>query len=285
VSASGKSGFVDLAAGRFHYRRWALGTDAPSAILVHGNGSTSATWSRVAPALSAAGVDVFAVDLRGNGRSVKSPAGCYGLPEVAEDLHNFIDAFGIRSPVLVGHCWGACIALALAAGAFSDRVPPVLSGLVLEELPADMSSTMEHVVVEDFLRMMRSPREYIEKWVALTCRSWDPIDRESLLEDVCGTDMDIYLSTVNDGAKAGPLLPLLARLEVPALVLRGNPRRGSMVSDRDWQLLRQYLPEHVIAHEIANVGHEVHRGDYPAFMRLVEDFLHARLPWPSPHSR
>jgi N-formylmaleamate deformylase len=278
VGASGESRFADLTAGRFHYRRWAPDGAAPSVILVHGNGSTWATWSRVAPTLSAAGMEVFALDLRGNGSSVRPPAGCYGLPEVADDLHDFIDALHISAPVLIGHCWGAAVALALATGAFSDRVPPVVSSLVLEELPSDMSAPMEHAVIQDFLKMMRSPRTYIAKWLDLTCRNWDPVDRESLLEDACGTDMDIYLSIVNDGGKAGPLLPLLARLEIPALVLRGNPQRGSIVSDEDWELVQQYLPVQATAHEIANSGHEVHRGDYPSFMRLAADFLRTTTP-------
>jgi N-formylmaleamate deformylase len=277
MDVSGKSRYVNLAAGRFHYRSWAPDTDAPSAILVHGNGNTWTTWSRVAPALSATGMEVFALDLRGNGSSVKPPAGSYGLPEVAADLHDFIDTLGIRAPVLVGHCWGAAIALALATGAFSDRVPPVISSLVLEELPSDMSSLGDQPIVQDFLRMMRGPREYTEKWVDLICRNWHPIDRESLLENACGADMDIYLSTVNDGARAGPLLPVLARLEIPVLVLRGNPQRGSILNGRDWQLVQQYLPEHSVARELADSGHEVHRGDYPTFMRLVEEFLRTTI--------
>jgi pimeloyl-ACP methyl ester carboxylesterase len=273
MDVSGKSCYVDLAAGRFHYRRWAPDSDGPSAILVHGNGNTWSTWSRVAPALSAMGVEVFALDLRGNGSSVKPGVGSYGLPEVTNDLHDFIDALRINAPSLIGHCWGAAIALGLATGEFSDRVPPVLSGLVLEELPSDMSSTRDQPVVQDFLRMMRGPREYAERWVDLICRSWHPVDRQSLLENICGADMEIYLSVINDGAGAGPLLPLLTRVKVPTLVLRGSPQRGGMLNDRDWQLVQQCLPEESVAHELADSGHEVHRGDYPAFMRLVAEFL------------
>jgi pimeloyl-ACP methyl ester carboxylesterase len=278
MDVSGKSCYVDLAAGRFHYRRWAPDSGAPSAILVHGNGNTWTTWSRVAPALSAAGMEVFALDLRGNGSSVKPGAGSYGLPEVTNDLHDFIDALQISAPSLIGHCWGAAIALGLATGAFTDRVPPVLSSLVLEELPSDMSSTRDQPVVKDFLRMMRGPREYVERWVDLICRNWHPADRESLLENICGADVDIYLSVINDGSSAGPLLPLLTRLKVPALVLRGSPQRGGMLRDGDWQLVQQCLPEHSVAYELANSGHEVHRGDYPAFMCLVEEFLRTNNP-------
>jgi pimeloyl-ACP methyl ester carboxylesterase len=273
MDVSGKSCYVDLASGRFHYRRWTADTDAPSAILVHGNGNTWTTWSRVAPALNAAGMEVFALDLRGNGSSVKTPVGSYGLPEVTDDLHDFIEVLGLRAPSLIGHCWGAAIALAVATGAFSDRIPPVLSSLVLEELPSDMSSTADQPAVQDFLRMMRSPREYVERWVDLTCRSWHPVDRASLLENACGADLDVYLSAIKDGANAGPLLPLLAQVKIPALVLRGNPQRGGILSATDWQQLRQYLPDHAIAHQLADSGHEVHRGDYATFMRLVEEFL------------
>ncbi|GAA3348264.1 alpha/beta hydrolase [Amorphoplanes nipponensis] len=274
---AGQSGYVELPAGRFHYRRWAAGPEAPSVILVHGNGSSSATWSRVAPALHAAGLHVLAPDLRGSGASVRPPVGSYGLPEVAADLHDFIDALRLPAPLLIGHCWGAAVALTLATGASGGRVPPALSGLVLEELPSDMAATEDQPVVRDFLRMMRGSREYARSWVDLICRSWHPADRESLLADAWGTDVDVYLSVIKDGAGAGPLLPHLARLELPALVLRGNPRRGSMLSDGDWQLTRRLLPGHCAAYEFSDSGHEVHRSDCAGYLRLVEDFLHATV--------
>jgi len=275
TAAAGRSGYVDLSAGRFHYRGWAAGAGAPSVVLVHGNGSSSATWSRVGPALSAAGLAVFAPDLRGSGASVRPPAGSYGLPEVAGDLHDFIDALRLRAPLLVGHCWGAAIALTLATGASGGRVPPALSGLVLEELPSGMAATEDQPVVRDFLRMMRGSREYARSWVDLICRSWHPADRDSLLADAWSTDVDVYLSVIKDGAGFGALLPHLARLETPALVMRGNPRRGSMLSDDDWQLTRRFLPEHGTAHEFADSGHEIHRADFAAYLRLVEQFLRA----------
>jgi pimeloyl-ACP methyl ester carboxylesterase len=273
VNASGESHYVDLTAGRFHYRSWGQDVDVPSAVLVHGNGSTWTTWSRVAPALSATGMAVFALDLRGNGDSVRPPAGAYGLPAVAGDLHEFVDALGLRTPLLVGHCWGAAAALVLATGAYGDRTPPALSGLVLEEMPSDLAATRNQPVIQDFLRMLKGPREYAEKWIDLVCRDWHPMDRESLLESTCSADVSVYLSAIDDGAEAGPLFPLLARLTVPALALRGNPRRGGILSDPDWERVRRCLPAHSVAYDLAGCGHEVHRGDHAGFMRLVRSFL------------
>lgn len=272
---SGHSSFVDLAAGRFHFRHWPAGPGAKNVILLHGNGSTWMTWSRVGPALSAAGWDTYALDLRGFGSSVRAPVGQYGLAEVAADLHDFIDELRLREPALVGHCWGAAVALSLATAAVAERVPPRLDRLVLEELPTDMASPAQQPVVQDYLRMMRSSREYLEQWVGLVCRGWHPVDRQSLLEDAYGADLDPYLSAMQDGAAAGPLLPLLARLEVPVLVVRGNPQRGGMLSDKDWHQLQQYLPEHGTARELPASGHEVHRGDYSSFLQLVRGFLQA----------
>lgn len=272
---SGESRYAELPAGRFHYRRWAAGPEAPGVVLVHGNGSSWTTWRRVAPALHTAGLDVYAVDLRGNGASVRPPVGSYGLPQVAGDLHDLIDVLALRAPTLVGHCWGAAAAVGVATGAFADRNPPALGGLVLEEMPSDMASTADQAVVDDFMRMMRSPREYVRKRVDLICRAWHPDDRASLVENACGTDEDVYLSAIKDGAAAGPLLPLLTRLTVPALVLRGNPWHGSMLSDEDWRTARRHLPQGAAAHEFPGAGHEIHRADCVGFMRVVLEFLRA----------
>lgn len=273
---TGRSHYVDLAAGRFHYRHWASDPAAPSAVLVHGNGSTWTTWSRVAPALSAAGLNVLAPDLRGNGASVRPPVGAYGLPAVADDLRDLVEALRLRRPVLIGHCWGAAAALTLATGA-GGREPPVIGGLVLEELPTDMATPREKPVVQDFLRMMRNSREYVEQWVELICRDWHPVDRRSLLENACEADVEIYLSIMTDGATAGQLHPLLARLDTPALMLRGDPRRGGILTDEDWRHVRRYLPEHSAAHELTGSGHELHRGDHREYMRLVTGFLRTRI--------
>ena len=93
-------------------------------MLVHGLASNARLWDGVAAALVAAGHPVFAVDLRGHGRSSK-PAGPYDVATVADDLATVIDHLGIERPVVAGQSWGGNVVLELAA-----RRPELVRGIV-----------------------------------------------------------------------------------------------------------------------------------------------------------
>ncbi|HST05462.1 MAG TPA: alpha/beta hydrolase [Chloroflexia bacterium] len=106
-----------------HYRTW--GTEgAPPLVLVHGLASTLRIWDFVAPIL-AERYFVAAYDQRGHALSGK-PADGYNLPTMLADLVGFLDALHIEKPVVVGHSWGANLALAYAA-----TYPDKCAGLAL----------------------------------------------------------------------------------------------------------------------------------------------------------
>jgi acyl transferase domain-containing protein/pimeloyl-ACP methyl ester carboxylesterase len=268
----GQSRHVILAAGRFHYHMWT--TDRPSAVnvvLLHGGAGSVASWSRVGSALAAAGVTAFALDLRGHGGSVRPPPGSYGLAAAAGDVCNFITALHLHTPVLIGHCWGAAIALALATGIYHDRPPPNLTGLVLEDPPATLSVRENAVFLQDLQAAIRMPAETA---AAIIQPHWHPADRESVLDGLRSADPNIAASIVHDGAASGPLLPLLARLTVPTLLLRADPHHGGMLTDTHWALINQLLPTGATAHHLPNTPHDIHRGSHPAFMHHLQAFLH-----------
>ncbi|GAB3237873.1 hypothetical protein GCM10027456_01120 [Kineosporia babensis] len=86
-------------------------------LLVHGESSDSSVWGPVAGRLVGAGHEVAAVDLRGHGRS-ESPAAGFDTDTCADDLSTLLDQLGYtgaRSPIVVGHGWGANVVLSLAA--------------------------------------------------------------------------------------------------------------------------------------------------------------------------
>lgn len=268
----GQSHHVNLAAGRFHYRMWTTDqTSTVSVVLLHGGAGSMASWSRVGPALAVAGVTAFALDLRGHGSSVRPPPGSYGLATAAGDVCNFITALHLDAPVLIGHCWGAAIALALAAGTYHDQPPPNLAGLILEDPPATLSVRENAAFLQDLQAAIRMPTETA---AAIIQPHWHPADRESVLDGLRSADPNIAASIVHDGAASGPLLPLLARLTVPTLLLRADPHHGGMLTDTHWALINQLLPTGATAHHLPNTPHDIHRGSYPAFMHHLQTFLH-----------
>jgi pimeloyl-ACP methyl ester carboxylesterase len=116
---------------RLHVREWSasntspLGSADPAAVLVHGLASSSHIWDLVAPKLARAGVRAVAYDQRGHGESAKPPTG-YGFEETAGDAEALIRNLRLRHPVVVGHSWGANVALELAV-----RRPSLVGSLVL----------------------------------------------------------------------------------------------------------------------------------------------------------
>lgn len=100
-------------------------------VLLHGLGGTAAGWDGVASALakSAPGVTVLAVDLLGHGRS-RGIGTSFALADQAAALGRVLDVHDVADAVLVGHSYGAAVAVAAAAA--DSRI----TGLVLVCPPA-----------------------------------------------------------------------------------------------------------------------------------------------------
>jgi pimeloyl-ACP methyl ester carboxylesterase len=100
------------------------GKGDPTVVLVHGFGLSLKSWDPVTKAL---GKDhrVVAFDQRGFGLSERS-AGEYGPQRHARDLVALLNALKIKDPLIVGHSYGAQVALQ-AANLLGERI----RGLVL----------------------------------------------------------------------------------------------------------------------------------------------------------
>ena len=97
----------------------------PPVLLLHGLASTRRFWDLVVPDVVSAGLSVLALDQRGHGDSDRPP-GPYDSATVASDALTALDALGLSRAVVVGHSWGAAIALRLAALA-PERVLAVVA--------------------------------------------------------------------------------------------------------------------------------------------------------------
>ena len=92
------------------------------ALLLHGWPDDAGLWRHQVPALTGAGFQVIAPDLRGFGRSAR-PEGkdSYHLASSVADVAAVLDAVGAPRAHVVGHDWGAAVSW-LAAMLLPDRV-------------------------------------------------------------------------------------------------------------------------------------------------------------------
>lgn len=92
-------------------------------VLIHGYTDNSRSWSLLAPEL--AGHHIYAVDLRGHGKS-SAPECCYTLMDFTADLDGFMQAKGIKKADLVGHSLGS-----MTAAVYTAQHPERVDKLVL----------------------------------------------------------------------------------------------------------------------------------------------------------
>ena len=137
-----KSGFIAGEQILLHYLEWDPAQAGEGAmhsaqfqdndelplVLLHGLGTTADSWRLVAAHLGRRH-PVIAFDLRGHGHSDKPDDG-YDLGTVAEDVVQGMAAIGLGQVALVGHGWGAKVALMLAV-----LHPALVSHLVLVDCP------------------------------------------------------------------------------------------------------------------------------------------------------
>lgn len=164
---------------RLHYLQWNFAAAGQPLVLLHGLASNARIWEQTAPHLAEAGFSVTAPDLRGHGQTDK-PDGNYSFETFARDLAAFLGGLRLEKPVLVGHSWGAMLALDYAArtpvGPFAPAgIALVDGGMVQMDAFGQTWEQMRErltpprlagMAVEDFLARLETPNP-----------RWQPDDR------------------------------------------------------------------------------------------------------------
>jgi alpha-beta hydrolase superfamily lysophospholipase len=138
------------------YRRWEPDADVRGVVqIVHGASEHSGRYGRLATALTGRGLAVYAMDLRGHGRTAEGTGigrfGGVGVDRVLDDVHAVHLLIAEQHPgvprILLGHSMGSIIALASAERDGADLAGLVLSGPfgVAPHL-ADMVTALEEAV-------------------------------------------------------------------------------------------------------------------------------------------
>lgn len=125
-------------------------------VMLHGLAATADTWRLVAPHLGPHH-RVVAFDQRGHGLSDQPDDG-YDLVTIAEDAVHAMAALGLGKVALVGHGWGARVALVLAV-----RHPALISHLVLVDCPLVEPRHWPGMTRERFLRQTSPLDMYLSR--------------------------------------------------------------------------------------------------------------------------
>lgn len=136
--------------------------DGAWVILLHGFPDTPRSWHQVLPILVSAGYQVLAPWLRSYTRQSARRDAEYGLLPAAEDIRAWMAQLQIPHPHLVGHDWGAAIAMALdslAPGKWLSisllAVPPAPS---LAQLVRVLPTLPRQLLMSRYMLTMRSNR-------------------------------------------------------------------------------------------------------------------------------
>jgi pimeloyl-ACP methyl ester carboxylesterase len=121
----------------------------PPVLLIHGFGTSTYTWRRIAPEL-ALNHRVIALDLKGFGQSDKPFDTRYSVSDQAELLAQFIEDHDLHDLTVVGHSFGGGVALRLALD-HDQRLKGRIERLVL----LDTIAYPQHIPV--FFRLLDLP--------------------------------------------------------------------------------------------------------------------------------
>ncbi|MFI6580841.1 alpha/beta fold hydrolase [Embleya sp. NPDC050493] len=99
--------------------------NAPALVLIHGSASSTRSWDRLVPLLTAAHC-VVRIDLLGHGRSSEPADHGYEITEQGRTVGAALDRLGVEHAVVVGHSSGGYAATALA-----EQRPDLVTALSL----------------------------------------------------------------------------------------------------------------------------------------------------------
>lgn len=148
-------GFVSANGLQLHYRRWSPAEPLPylpPVLLLHGLASASRIWDLIAPLLAERGYVATAFDQRGHGESEKPNTG-YDFATIVADDASAVQTLDIVHPIVIGHSWGATVALQYAA-----TYPDQVSALVLVDGATNQLSLRPNWSREQAIRDLAPPR-------------------------------------------------------------------------------------------------------------------------------
>jgi len=251
-------GWLERGGVRLHYLDWSpearARRDAP-VFLLHGLSSNAHYWDRLARHLTTR--RLVALDQRGHGLTGRppntpDPLNGYAMDELLEDAAFVVGELGLEQPTVVGHSWGATVALELVG-----TRPGLASALAFVDGPVQSAANM--FSWEDAQRFMQPPLPRFATLADAIAQSrrdltggWDD-DLEPFVRAGLVPDGDGFVLTLTASSRLELLRGLYdsqpdmlwPRIEVPAIAMlaRGDPAGISSWKEHGAALLATLAPK------------------------------------------
>jgi pimeloyl-ACP methyl ester carboxylesterase len=246
-------------------------------VLLHG---VTGRWQAWLPVMAdfAMRWHVYAVDLRGHGRSGHVPD-AYKVTDYAGDVIALLRQRVGEPAVVVGHSLGAIVAIAVAAEA-----PEAVRAIVLEDPPlaAFRHQSLGERPDQPRFRLQRDlarSTASVDELAAELAGQMPSLDAAALRARATALrqmDPDVLTAILEDRAKEGyDLDGRLRRIACPVLLLQGNVAIGGALEDVDARRAAGMLARCTTV-QLPQFGHWLHAGDQgqPAiFCQIVSNFL------------
>jgi pimeloyl-ACP methyl ester carboxylesterase len=251
----------------------------PPLVMLHGGAWRWQAFLSLIPSLGRRW-HVYALDLRGNGRSGWVP-GTYCLQDFTDDNAGFVSQLNAPA-VLLGHSIGGVIALMVAA-----RCPDKVRALIIEDTV---------LTFENYWKVVDSSRGRFDLWLSLkksaqteqelalalaeaykdqpgVTSQWH-LFFAGCLWDLDPTYFDAMLNDFDRFIEGYDYQSILAKISCPVLFLRGEPRLGAVMTDDEFSWLQKHCAN-VQCTQITGLGHLLHlqeEGQMPV-LNAVSAFL------------
>lgn len=262
--------YVDLHGYRMAYREWGDSASARVVVLVHGITSSSLTWIRVGPAL-ASGRRVIAVDLKGHGDSDRPEAG-YLFSDQAREVAELCHELGLGEVCLIGHSWGGAVAALVAAETDLRLRRLVLEDPALGSADSAWSSTDgRRQAAAGYVASVGLTREQAEERARPNLAlGWTEEDVAGKIDAAMkGSPAAVQAVFTENGG--WNVINALDEIRCETLLVRAENARGGIVTPD--AVARAQANPLVRVVTIPEADHNIHRGQFGAFMAEVEPFV------------
>jgi pimeloyl-ACP methyl ester carboxylesterase len=251
-------------------------------VCLHGLTRNSADFESVGPFVSRLGRDVYAMDVRGRGRSDRDPDPSRYRPDVyAQDVIHVLNALDVREAVFIGTSMGGLIMMVLAAMAHErivasvlNDVGPVVSPVGLARIASYVGKSGPFDSWDMLVEAVRATQS--ASFPGVSDDFWRNFVRRVASEQPDGRIAFDYDPAISQGFKQPAavvpvdLQPLFAGLaKKPTLVLRGE--LSDILAPEGVEIMRKLSPDLQVV-QVPNVGHAPTL-DEPVACDAIRNFL------------